>query len=110
MARENPNGIRQVFDPPAQETHPTVLRTVETQHQASPGSIRTRLEALIEAERRNLARAQSVAACLAIALHAHPQQDESTPRYAEVAEVVRDLVGETLERLHCINLARAMAE
>jgi hypothetical protein len=68
------------------------------------------LEALIEAERHNLARAQSVAACLAIALHAHPEQHEGAPRYAEVAEVVRDLVNGTLERLHCVNLARAMAE
>jgi hypothetical protein len=100
--------MRPVFDPPAQDTLPTALRPVEIQHETSPGSIRTRLEAVIEAE--NLARAQSVAGCLAIALHAHPEQHEGTPRYAEVAEVVRGLVNGTRERLDCVNLARAMAE
>jgi hypothetical protein len=110
MARANSNGKWRVSSPPIQDTHPTVLQTVETQHGPSPGSIRTRLEAVIEAERQNLARAQSVASCLAIALHAHPEQHESTPRYAQVAEVIRDLVNRSLERLDCINLARAMAE
>ena len=79
MARGNSSCMWQVFDPPTQDIPRTALRRVEIQKDLAPGSIRTRLEAVIEAERRNLARAESVAGCLAIALHEHPQQDESTP-------------------------------
>jgi hypothetical protein len=110
MARGDSKGKAQVADQTAQDVAPAAVRRVDTQQEAAPASIRTRLEAVIEAERRNLAKAYSVLGCLAVALNEYSKDDGDSPDYAEVAEHVRDPVNGSLERLDSVNLARAMAD
>lgn len=74
------------------------------------GNILTRLEAVIETERRNLSKAEAVLGCLAIAMEERPDQDENSPYYPDVAEVVLDMVRHSVNQLDSTNLARVMAE
>ena len=70
----------------------------------------TRLEMAIETERRNLSKAEAVLGCLAIAMEERPEQDDSSPYYPDVAEVVLDMMRHSINRLDSVNLARAMTK
>jgi hypothetical protein len=69
-------------------------------------SMPIRLERAIDIERRQLSKAQSVLGCLALALET--PTTTGGPDFGEVAEVVRDLVNGSIERLDSVNLARVL--
>lgn len=76
----------------------------------TPDNAITRLKAIIEKERRSLIKAEAVLGCLAIAMEERPDQDENSPYYPDVAEVVLDMVRHSVDQLDSVNLARATAE
>lgn len=66
----------------------------------------TRLERAIDFERRKLSKAQSVLGCLAMALETPTIHGAQSLDFGQVAEVVRDLVNSSIERLDSVNLAK----
>ena len=68
----------------------------------------TRLERAIDIERRRLARAQSVLGCLAMALETPTTDHSDGLDFRHVAEVVRDLVNCSIERLDSVNLSKIL--
>lgn len=60
--------------------------------------VRGRLQEMIQAELRNLGRAESVLRCLALSMDCEPLDPES-PYYPDVVEVVGDLVKRSLADL-----------
>lgn len=76
----------------------------------APDNAMARIKAIIEKERRNLAKAEAVLGCLAIVMEERPEQDDSSPYYPDVAEVVLDMVRHSIDRLDSVNLARAMTK
>src|ERR1700722_17516237 len=58
----------------------------------------TRLERAIDVERRRLSKAQSVLGCLAMALEAPTTDHSDGPDFGQVAEVVRELLNNSIER------------
>jgi hypothetical protein len=65
-------------------------------------------ERAIDLERRRLSKAQSILGCLAIALDTPVEQDPTAPHYADVAEVVRDMMNGSIERLDWVNLSKSV--
>lgn len=69
------------------------------------------LRLVVMRERRRLSRAQSVLGCLAIALDQSPEAielaGEERPDFADVANVARAMVNETIDRLDEVDVARA---
>ena len=57
------------------------------------------VEEAIEAERRNLAKAEAVLGCLAIAMDMYPELSNRNPYYLDVVDVVRDMVRGSVDRL-----------
>ena len=68
----------------------------------------TRLERAIDVERRRLAKAQSVLGCLAISLETPTTHHPEGPDFRQVAEVARDLVNCSIERLDSVNLSKIL--
>jgi hypothetical protein len=68
----------------------------------------SRLERAIDAERRRLSKAQSILGCLAVALESPMAQSPHSPDFGQVAEVVRDLVNSSIERLDSVNLSKVL--
>jgi hypothetical protein len=68
-------------------------------------TIPNRLERAIDVERRRLSKAQSILGCLAVALETPTTQISEGLDFGQVAEVVRDLVNSSIERLDSINLS-----
>jgi hypothetical protein len=68
----------------------------------------TRLERAIDLERRRLLKAQSVLGCLAVALESPTSHGADGPDFGQVAEVVRELVNSSIERLDSVNLTKAL--
>jgi hypothetical protein len=62
-----------------------------------------RLQAAIEAERDNLARAESVLGCLVVAMEYEPPSAEG-PYYPDVARVARELVKQSIRGLDSFTL------
>lgn len=67
-----------------------------------------RLERAIDVERRRLSKAQSILGCLAMALETPATCNSGDPDLGQVAEVVRDLVNSSIERLDSVNLAKIL--
>ena len=67
-----------------------------------------RLERAIDLERRRLSKAQSILGCLALALETPTTNTLDCPDFGEVAEVVRDLVNSSIERLDSVNLSKVL--
>jgi hypothetical protein len=67
------------------------------------------LQEAIEAERRNLAKAESVLGCLSIALEYDDTESTRGPYYPDVAEVARDLVRHSIDGLDSLALERHLA-
>ena len=67
-----------------------------------------RLERAIDVERRRLSKAQSVLGCLAVALDTPTAHTSDGLDFGQVAEVVRDLVNSSIERLDSVNLSKVL--
>ena len=67
-----------------------------------------RLREAIESERENLSKAESVLGCLAIAME-YETVAPSTPYYPDVAQVAREIVRQSIDRLDSLTLRRRMA-
>jgi hypothetical protein len=67
------------------------------------------LQEAIEAERGNLAKAESVLGCLTIALEYGDTESTSGPYFPDVAEVARDLVRRSINGLDSLELERHLA-
>ncbi len=67
-----------------------------------------RLERAIDAERRRLSKAQSVLGCLAAALETAGRHSSDELDFGQVAEVARDLVNSSIERLDSVNLSKVL--
>ena len=67
-----------------------------------------RLERAIDVERRRLSKAQSILGCLAVALETPTAHTSNGLDFGQVAEVVRDLVNSSIERLDSVNLAKIL--
>lgn len=67
-----------------------------------------RLERAIDAERRRLSKAQSVLGYLAAALETVGSHSSEERDFGQVAEVARDLVNGSIERLDSVNLSKAL--
>jgi hypothetical protein len=67
-----------------------------------------RLERAIDAERRRLSKAQSILVCLAVTLESPTSQCSDNLDLGQVAEVVRDLVNSSIERLDSVNLSKIL--
>jgi hypothetical protein len=76
---------------------PTTTRTPESEVAVRGARVRVRgrLQEMIQAELRNLGRAESVLRCLALSMDCEPLDPES-PYYPDVVEVVGDLVKRSL--------------
>jgi hypothetical protein len=67
-----------------------------------------RLERAIDVERRRLSKAQSILSCLAVALESPATLGSDGLDFRQVAEVVRDLVNSSIERLDSVNLSKVL--
>ena len=67
------------------------------------------LHEAIEAERGNLAKAESVLGCLTIAMEYADNDPTTEPYYADVAQVARDLVRQSINALDSLTLQRRLA-
>jgi hypothetical protein len=67
-----------------------------------------RLERAIDVERRRLSKAQSVLGCLAMALETPTTHGSNGLDFGQVAEVVRELVNSSIERLDSVNLSKVL--
>ena len=67
-----------------------------------------RLERAIDLERRRLSKAQSILGCLAAALETPTAHTSSGLDFGQVAEVVRDLVDSSIERLDSVKLSKVL--
>jgi hypothetical protein len=70
--------------------------------------IPNRLELAIDVERRQLSKAQSILGCLAVALEAPTTHTSEGLDFRQVAEVARDLVNSSIERLDSVNLSKVL--
>jgi hypothetical protein len=68
------------------------------------------LHEAIEAERGNLAKAESVLGCLTIAMEYGDTDSTTGPYYPDVAQVARDLVRRSINALDSLTLQRRLAE
>jgi hypothetical protein len=66
------------------------------------------LHEAIEAERGNLAKAESVLGCLTIAMEYSEGDSATEPYYADVAQVARDLVRQSINALDSLTLQRRL--
>jgi len=67
-----------------------------------------RLERAIDMERKQLSKAQSILGCLAVALEAPATRGSHGLDFGQVAEVARDLVNSSIERLDSVNLSKVL--
>ena len=67
-----------------------------------------RLEHAIDVERRRLSKAQSILGCLAVALETPTPHTSDGLDFRQVAEVVRELVNSSIERLDSVNLSKVL--
>jgi hypothetical protein len=81
--------------PPAQGPITTHKPGSEVAVRGARIRVRGRLQEMIQAEMRNLGRAESVLRCLALSMDCEPLDPES-PYYPDVVEVVGDLVKRSL--------------
>jgi hypothetical protein len=65
--------------------------------------VRGRLQEMIQAELRNLGRAESVLRCLALSMDYEPLLESQVPYYPDVVEVVGDLVQRSLVDLDALH-------
>jgi hypothetical protein len=65
------------------------------------------LSAAIEDERDNLARAESLLACLIVSL-AHDEGDGDRPYYPDVAQLARELVRRSINRLDSLEIQKLL--
>jgi hypothetical protein len=68
------------------------------------------LHEAIEAERGNLAKAESVLGCLTIAMEYSDSDSTTEPYYPDVAQVARDLVRQSINALDSLTLQRRLAQ
>jgi hypothetical protein len=68
----------------------------------------TLLERAIDVERRRLSKAQSVLGCLAVALESPTPHGSDGQDFGQVAEVERELVNNSIERLDSVNLSKVV--